>query len=169
MKGLLKDVVIALVIAFVVIQFVRPTVVKESSMEPNLNNNNYIFISKMAYKVGDPEYGDIIVFKSNLEMKDGSSKNLIKRVIGLPGDVIKVSENKVYRNGELLDEPYIKDQNNCPGEVEVTVPSGCVFAMGDNREVSIDSRNTEVGCVPEFTIVGKAFFKLFPIGEAKKL
>lgn len=169
MKGFLKDILIAIVIAFVVVQFVRPTVVKESSMEPTLNNNNYIFISRMAYKIGEPQYGDIIVFKSNLEMDDGRSKNLIKRVIGLPGDVIMVTGNKVFRNGTLLDEPYIKDKDNCPGEVEVTVPDGCVFAMGDNREVSIDSRSSEVGCVPEYTVVGKAFFRLFPFGEAKKL
>lgn len=169
MKGLLKDILIAIVIAFVVIQFVRPTVVKESSMEPTLYNNNYIFISRMAYKIGEPQYGDIIVFRSNLEFEDGRSKNLIKRVIGLPGDVIMVTGNKVFRNGTILDEPYIKDQDKCPGEVELTVPDGCVFAMGDNREVSIDSRSPDVGCVPEYAIAGKAFFRLFPFGDAKKL
>ena len=82
---------------------------------------------------------------------------------------MKVSDNKVYLNGELLQEEYIKEQGVVPGEIEVTVPSGELFVMGDNRRVSIDSRYEEVGCVPVDQVVGKAFFKLYPFKEMGKL
>ena len=169
-KEIIKDVLIALAIALVIIQIVRPTVVKESSMEPTLYENNYVFLAKQAYTFGEPERGDIIVFKSDLENEDSNGKKLlIKRIIGLPGDTVKVEDNKVYLNGELLNEPYIKDQNDVPGEVEIKVPEGQVFVMGDNRRVSLDSRSEKVGCVNIDDIVGKAFFRLFPIQDAGRL
>ncbi len=169
-KEIIKDILIALAIALVIIQIVRPTVVKESSMEPTLYENNYVFLAKQAYTFGEPERGDIIVFKSDLENEDSNGKKLlIKRIIGLPGDTVKVEDNQVYLNGELLDEPYIKDQGDVPGEVDMKVPEGKVFVMGDNRRVSLDSRSKEVGCVDIDDIVGKAFFRLFPIQDAGRL
>ena len=169
MKEIIKDVVIAAIIAIIVIQFIRPTVVKESSMGATLFENNYIFLNKQAYTFGEPKRGDIIVFHSSLTREDGSEKLLIKRIIGLPGDTVKVSDNCVYLNGALLHEDYIKEQGVVPGDVEVTVPEGELFVMGDNRRVSIDSRYEEVGCVKIDDVVGKAFFRLFPIRDIGKL
>lgn len=169
MKELVKDIIIAVVIALVIIQFVRPTIIKESSMEATLYENNYVFLSKQAYTFGEPEYKDIIVFKSSLVDERGKEKLLIKRVIGLPGDTIEISDNKLTRNGEVIDEPYIKEQGVIPGEVDVTVPEGELFVMGDNRRVSIDSRYEEVGCVDIDDVVGVAFFRLFPLGEMGRL
>ncbi len=169
MKEIIKDVVIAAIIALLVIQFVRPTIVKESSMEDTLSENNYIFLNKQAYTFGEPERGDIIVFHSSLTREDGSEKLLIKRIIGLPGDTVKICDNCVYLNGELLQEDYIKEQGVVPGEMEVTVPDGELFVMGDNRRVSIDSRYEEVGCVKIDDVVGKAFFRLYPFRDIGRL
>lgn len=165
MREIVKDIIIAVIVAVIIIQFVRPTVIKESSMEATLFENNYIFLNKQAYTFGEPQRGDIIVFHSSLTGEDGREKLLIKRIIGLPGDTVKVSDNCVYLNGELLHEDYIKEEGVVPGDIEIQVPQGQLFVMGDNRRVSIDSRYEEVGCVGMDDVVGKAFFRLFPFKD----
>ena len=172
MKEFIKDLIIAIVIVLAVTMVIKPTVVKESSMESTLFENNYLFVNKLAYKFKEhPSRGDIIVFKSEIDNpENGTKKLLIKRVIGVEGDVITIQDGEVYRNGELLDEPYV----NVPGETyanqglditDLTVPEDQVFCMGDNREVSLDSRSASVGMVSESTIVGKAFVRLYPFSE----
>jgi signal peptidase I len=145
--------------------FIKPTIVKESSMEPTLYANNYIFLSKQSYLFSDPEAGDIIVFHSSLTTNDGSEKLLIKRVIALPGDIVTVAEGNVYVNDVLIQEPYIYEDETSGYIENLKVPRGQVFAMGDNRRVSIDSRSDQVGCVPIDDIVGKAFFRLYPFNS----
>ena len=169
MKGWIKDIAIACIIAFAIMQFIKPTIVKESSMLPTLTPNNYIFLSKQAYTFGSPSRGDIIVFHTSLTTEDGKEKLLIKRVIGLPGDVITVAEGLVYVNDELLDEPYLMESGT-PGFVDqLTVPEDQLFVMGDNRRVSIDSRTDSIGFVPVKEVVGKAFFRLYPFDELSRL
>lgn len=170
-----RDIIIALVIALIISMLIKPTIVKESSMEPNFNSNDYIFLSKIAYKFGhEPKKGDVVVFRTNSDrLLDGNGKHklLIKRVIGVPGDQIKIAGGEVYINGEADDQSYTKDGEtwvDVPGDdevLELTVPEGQLFCMGDNRDVSVDSRSEEVGCVPEDTIVGKAVFRLFPLSQ----
>lgn len=158
-----KDIAIAVVIALIVVQFIKPTIVKESSMEPNFYENNYLFLSKQAYAFKEPKMGDVIVFESEMKMDNGDNKLLIKRVIGLPGDSIDVTEGKVYVNGNIIDEDYIKDPDT-PGQINgLVVPEGELFVMGDNRRVSIDSR--ELGCIKQEKIVGKAFLRLYPFKD----
>ncbi|MCR5481264.1 MAG: signal peptidase I [Clostridia bacterium] len=160
-----KDIVIAIIIAVLVMQFIKPTIVKESSMEPTLYANNYLFLSKQSYTFSEPERGDIVVFHTSLTTADGKEKLLIKRVIGLPGDEISISEGQVYINGEAINEPYIKD-GFTPGYVEpLVVPEDSLFVMGDNRVVSIDSRSETVGCIKISAIVGKAFLRLYPFDQ----
>src|SRR5659263_45815 len=106
MKEWIKDIAIALIIAIIVIQFVKPTIVKESSMQPTLYQNNYIFLSKQAYTFGEPKRGDIIVFHSKLVQENGDEKLLIKRVIGLPGEELKINNGVVYIDGVALKENY---------------------------------------------------------------
>lgn len=161
----IRDIVIAIIIAVVIIQFVKPTIVKESSMEPNFYENDYLFISKMSYKVHDIKRGDVIVFHSDLLTDSGKKKLLIKRVIGLPGDQIDIHDGKVYINGKLQYESYIKVQRTIGNIDGLTVPKGKLFCMGDNRDVSIDSRYEEVGCVSESKVVGKVVFRLFPFNK----
>lgn len=165
MKGWIKDILIACIIAFVIMQFIKPTIVKESSMQPTLYANNYIFLSKQAYTFGEPERGDIIVFHTNLTTPDGQEKLLIKRVIGLPGDVVTIAEGKVYINEEELTEPYIMEQGTAGYVDHLKIPDDSLFVMGDNRRVSIDSRTDTVGCVKIDQVVGKAFFRLYPFNE----
>lgn len=164
-KEWIKDIAIAVVVGLLIIQFIKPTIVKEHSMEATLHENDYIFLSKQAYLFGEPKSGDIIVFHTDLTTADGKEKLLVKRVIGLPGDKIKVADGSVYRNGVALDEPYTLEGYTGGYMEEVTVPEGYLFAMGDNRQNSIDSRDPSVGCISEDKIVGKAFFRLYPFNS----
>lgn len=170
-KDLIKDIIIAVVIVLAITAVVKPTIVKESSMLNTLQENNYLFVNKLAYKFKDhPERGDIIVFRSELPNdEDGSKKLLIKRVIGVEGDEISFENDQVYRNGKLLEENYIFNEEpvfrNYPNGCSFTVGEDEVFAMGDHRSVSLDSRSPEVGMVLEDSIVGKAFVRLFPFNE----
>lgn len=162
----IRDILAAVLIAVIIAQFIQPTIVREHSMQNTLQPNDYLILSKMAYRLGgDIEYGDIVVFKSNVEQENGKKKLLIKRVIAKGGDTIAIADGKVYRNGEALNEPYIKDGYTNGGIDETTVPEGTLFLMGDNRVVSIDSRSPEVGFVDEDLVIGKAVVRLFPFDE----
>ena len=161
----IRDILIAVLIAVIIAQFIQPTIVREHSMQETLQPNDYLILSKMSYKFGDIQYGDIVVFKSNVETEDGKKKLLIKRVIAKGGDTIAIADGQVYRNGEILDEPYTKDGYTNGGLDEVTVPEGELFLMGDNRVVSVDSRSPEVGFVSEDLVIGKAIVRLFPFNQ----
>lgn len=167
MKEFIKDVIIAFVVILAVTLIIKPTIVKESSMEPTLYENNYLFVNKLAYINKDhPEYGDIIVFKSNIENDEGNGKKmLIKRVVGVEDDVITISDGVVYRNGVALDEPYTLEGFTSGEIADYTVPKDEVFVMGDNRSISLDSRAEEVGTVKEDDVLGKAFIRLYPFKE----
>jgi len=162
MKGWIKDIIIAGLIAVLIMTFIKPTIVKESSMQPTLYANNYIFLSKQSYRFGEPKAGDIIVFHTDLTTQDGHEKLLIKRIIALPGDIITIAEGKVYVNNIAIVEPYTSDDETAGYIDRLVVPEGELFVMGDNRGVSIDSRDSRVGCVPIKMVVGKAFFRLYP-------
>lgn len=155
-----RTLVIAFVIALAITAVVKPTIVKETSMMPNIQDGNYLFINKLAYWHNEPQKGDVIIFRSSLEGK----KLLIKRVIGVPGDEIQISGGKVYINGREDPQNYTNDQST-NGNMSLKVKKGYYFCMGDNRLVSIDSRDSEVGPVPKKKIVGKAVFRLFPVKE----
>ncbi len=167
MKEFIKDIAIALVIVIAITLIIKPTIVKESSMEPTLYENNYLFVNKLAYFTKDhPDYGDIIIFKSDIDKDDGSGKKiLIKRVIAVENDVVTVSEGNVYRNGIKLDESYTLEGFTSGDIKDYAVPENEVFVMGDNRGVSLDSRSGEVGTISEDSIIGKAFFRLYPFSE----
>ncbi len=163
-----KDIILAVVIAALILVFIKPIVVQQSSMEPNFYSGNYLLTSRQAYKLfGEPERGDVIVFKSELLDEDGKEKCLIKRIIGLPGETVEIIGGYVYINGEELDETYVKEQGLSGEMAAVTVPEGELFVMGDNRAVSQDSRSEAVGTISEDTIVGKVFVRLYPFNEIK--
>lgn len=175
LKDLIKDIIIAVVIVLAITAVIKPTIVKEDSMLNTLQENNYLFVNKLAYKFKDhPDRGDIIVFRSDLtNEEDGSKKLLIKRVIGVEGDVISFENDQVYRNGELLAESYIFEEEPAyrqyPNGQEFIVGQDEIFAMGDHRSVSWDSRSSDVGMVPEDRVVGKAFVRLYPFNEITTL
>lgn len=164
-KEWIKTIIISIVIALIITTFVRPTLVKGYSMYPTISEYDYLIINRMPYITHEPEYGDIIVFKTNQLTVDGEEKDLIKRVIGLPGDTIEIKDGIVFRNGESLEEPYIND-GYTPGEIEsIIIEEGKIFVMGDNRANSLDSRDERVGEVPMSSIRGKVIVRLFPFNK----
>lgn len=165
MKEWIKDILIAVIVAVIIMQFIKPTIVKEISMQPTLYENNYIFLSKQAYLFHEPKTKDIVVFHSELKTDTGKEKLLIKRVIGLPGDVITITDGKVYINDKELKEPYTLEPFTSGQVDHLKVPEGSVFVMGDNRQHSTDSRVDSVGCVKIDKIIGKAVFRLYPFNE----
>lgn len=128
-----------------------------NSMTPMLSDGEIV----LSLKTSDISKGEVVAFYYN-------NKILIKRVIGIPGDWIRVTETgDVYVNDRLIDEPYVSDKALGDSDIEYPyqVPEGKYFLMGDHRSVSIDSRNTSVGCVAQDQIVGRLIFKLWPIKD----
>lgn len=126
-----------------------------SSMTPTLADGDIV----LTLKTSDFETGDVIAFYYN-------NKILIKRVIASAGDWVDITpEGDVYVNGELLDEPYLDEKafGDCDIELPYQVPESRVFVIGDHRSISVDSRNTAVGCVSEEQIVGKLIFRVWPM------
>ena len=166
-KEWFKDIGVAVICAVVLLQFIQPTIVREHSMENTLIENDYLFVSKQAYKLfgNAPKSGDIVVFKSDLTTASGKNKLLIKRVIAVGGDTIAIHNGVVYVNGAALDEPYTKDGYTNTEMDDMVIPEGYIFAMGDNRQNSADSRDSRIGCVDEKLLVGKAVLRLFPFSK----
>lgn len=159
-----KIIATALVFAFIITQFIKPTLVRGESMYPTLEENDYLIINRISYKIGEPKKGDVIVFSTDLLQDDGTPKDLVKRVIAVAGDHIKIQDSKVYVNDKLVDEPYIHNAYT-EGNIDQVIPEGKVFAMGDNREKSLDSRYEEVGLVDDNKIMGKVMIRLFPFNK----
>ena len=164
----IRDILIACLIALIILTLFKPIIVQQHSMEPNCNSGDYVIAFKQAYKLaGDPERGDVIVFHSELKDSKGNNKNLIKRVIATGGETVEIRGGYVYVNGEMLDEPYVLEQGMSGEMDKVVVPEGYLFCCGDNREVSVDSRKSEVGMVNVDDVVGRVIIRLFPFNSIK--
>lgn len=160
-----KTIIIALIIALAITSFIKPTLVKGYSMYPTIEPYNYLIVNKLPYITGEPDHGDIVVFKAHIYSDNGEEKDLIKRVIGIAGDTIEVKEGVVYRNGEALDEDYIYG-GATPGDMaSFTVDEGYIFVMGDNRPNSMDSRDPSIGEIAVSDILGRVDLRLFPFDE----
>jgi signal peptidase I len=145
---------------------VQPNQVKGGSMENTFYSSEYIFTSKITYKFRPIHRGDVIVFKS----PRNQDIEYIKRVIGLPGDTVRVSNGFVFVNGIQLDEPYTTAQTNIfeggflKADQLITIAPEQLFVMGDNRPRSSDSR--DFGPVPINSIIGQVFYRYFPLNRA---
>lgn len=148
----------AVIIAFCVNKFVIINAhVPTSSMDPTISINDKLIGNRLAYLFKNPERGDIIIFK----FPDDESQIFIKRVIGLPGETIQIVEGELFIDGELMEEDYIKDSmrgNYGPYEV----PDNSYFVLGDNRNVSEDSRFWKNTYVRKNKILAKAWFSYSP-------
>lgn len=169
-KMLLKDILLCAVITCIILTFVSPTIVNQTSMLPTCQPGDYILLEKQAYLFKEPQRGDIIVFKSKIKNEKGiMSKLLIKRIIAIPKDNIKIEGGQVYINGEKLDEKYLPLDTYTEGDIDRIIPEDTYFVMGDNRDVSVDSRDSEVGLVSKKDIYGKALVRLLPLKNAGKV
>ena len=149
--------VIALVFTF----GLRVVQVDGHSMQPTLLNGERLLMTPLK----TPDYGDVVIVDSYIPY----GKPLVKRVIGKAGDTIDIDFEAgiVYRNGAALEEPYTAEPTYLFESVEfpITVPDGCLFLMGDNRNNSTDSRDVSVGCVDERDIMGAAVLRVLPFGK----
>jgi signal peptidase I len=125
-----------------------------TSMEPNLHHGEFVIVSKINYRFGDPKRGDVVVF----DFPRNITQEYIKRVIGLPGEEIHIADGKVYVNGLVLEEPYIMVEPNYEGDW--IVADNTLFVLGDNRNNSSDSHNW--GTVPLENVVGEALLVYWP-------
>lgn len=157
----LRDMVISvLVSAFIIIFLYQPVRVEGTSMLPMLEDQDRLFINKMAYRVGEIHRGDVVVF---LYPRD-HQKSYIKRVIALPGDDLRIDHGRVWVNGQALPEAYVparyRDERS---EAEMVIPDSEYFVMGDHRSISSDSR--DFGPVDRSLIYGKAAFVYWPMEQ----
>src|ERR1700736_1477198 len=167
-KSFLRDtleIVFLALVLYVVIQYAVQTVhVLGSSMYSTLHDNDLLVASKISYKPPQPQRGDIIVFKP----PDEASRDFIKRIIGLPGERIRIANSVVYINGRVLNEPYLPERwtynNNWPASgQDQLIPPDQYFVMGDNRNHSSDSRASSP--IELSSILGKAEIRIWPWGE----
>jgi signal peptidase I len=156
--GILVDIVETLllsVVLFFLINAVSARIkIDGSSMEPNLHHGEFVIVSKVNYKLGEPERGDVVVF----DFPRNITEEYIKRIIGLPGEEIKIEDGQVYVNGEVLTEPYIMIEPHYEGKWIVEEEE--LFVLGDNRNNSSDSHNW--GTVPLDNVVGEALIVYWP-------
>jgi signal peptidase I len=162
MHSWLRDLVISVVVsAFIIIFLYQPVRVEGTSMLPMLEDQDRLFINKMAYRVGEIQRGDVVVF---LYPHD-HEKSYIKRVIALPGDTLRIDHGQVIVNGTRISESYVPrwfaDDRS---QAEMTVPGHEYFVMGDHRSISSDSR--DFGPVDRDLIYGKAAFVYWPMDQA---
>ncbi|UOF91892.1 signal peptidase I [Fodinisporobacter ferrooxydans] len=158
----IKAIAIALIIAFLIKQFVFAFFqVSGESMDRTLANGERVLVDKIPYYFHQPQYNDIVVFH------ESADEDWIKRVIGRPGDTILFKNGILYRNGKQVSEPYINGPM-VPGDFgPYKIPQGDLFLMGDNRNVSKDSR--EIGPVKISQVIGRAEVVVFPFSKFKTL
>ena len=149
-------------LTFLFITFVaQRTEVSGQSMEPTLHDRDSLLVDKLSYRFSDPKRFDIVIFPYQY----GDDQYFIKRVIGLPGETVRVDyDGVIYINGEILKENYGAEVIKDPGraETEVELKEGEYFVMGDNRNHSMDSRDISVGNIKKKDILGKAFIRIYP-------
>jgi signal peptidase I len=193
-KGFLRElpvlIVLALVLAILIKTFlVQAFFIPSASMEPTLNVGDRVLVNRLAYRFGDIERGDIIVFSDphpapgedvgvvggflhwlgeGIGLARPADEDFIKRVIGLPGEVVEIREGTTYIDGTAIDEPYLTGPKDLRNYGPRTVPDGMLFVMGDNRTNSADSRfppPAGLGFVPEAKVIGQAFVIVWPPGD----
>ncbi|MFZ2190218.1 MAG: signal peptidase I [Candidatus Magasanikiibacteriota bacterium] len=165
---LIKIVILAAITIGLVRYFLfKPFYVKGQSMEPNFYESDYLIIDELSYRFREPERGEVIVFRAPVDKKEF----YLKRILGLPGERVKVGDGKVvvynndYPQGILVDEYYLTEST--PGSTMTTLGSDQYFVMGDNRDASYDSRR--FGPIDKNDVVGRAWVRGWPFTRVGKL
>jgi signal peptidase I len=154
---LLETVVLAVILYFGIDAIIARVRVENISMKPTLVPGEFLMVNKLAYKIGKPKYGDIVVFHYD------PTEDFIKRIIGLPGDTVEVKNGVVYVNQQAFTEPYIAETPNYTGTW--IVPAESLFVLGDNRNNSSDSHVW--GFVSMKEVIGKAIVIYWPLKDAR--
>jgi signal peptidase I len=156
-----RDLLVSIAVStFIIVFLYQPVRVEGTSMLPMLEDQDRLFINKIAYRMGDIQRGDVVVFQYPRD----HSKSYIKRVIALPGDRLRIEDGKVFVNGKRLQEPYVPSRfTDDRSQPEMVLPSNEYFVMGDHRSISSDSR--EFGPVDRELIYGKAVFVYWPMEQ----
>lgn len=160
-RDLIETVLMAVVLFLLLNAATSRVRVYNISMQPTLHEGNLLVVNKLAYKLGEPKHGDIIVF----HYQGTVTEDYIKRVIGLPGDTVDIGNGIVRVNGQAITEPYIADLPGYTGTWKV--PEGELFVLGDNRNHSSDSHDW--GFVEQEWVVGKAIIVYWPIDRIRVL
>ena len=160
-RSWIRDLILSVFVSIFIIVFLyQPVRVEGTSMLPMLEDQDRLFINKMAYRVGEIHHSDVVVF---LYPRD-HEKSYIKRVIAVPGDDLRIDHGRVYINGQRIPEEYVparyEDDRSLP---EMVIPAKQYFLMGDHRSISSDSR--EFGPVDRSLIYGKAAFVYWPVDQ----
>lgn len=165
LSEIVRFAIIALIIVVPIRMFVaQPFIVSGASMQETFHSGEYLIVDQLTYHFESPERGEVIIFRYPRDL----SKFFIKRVIAVPGDTIRIEEDRVtiineeHPDGFLVDEPYVRSMQPA-GVIEETLGDGEYFVMGDNRDQSLDSRSW--GILTEDKIVGRALIRLFPVSS----
>ncbi len=165
-----KIVIVALAIVLPVRYFIfQPFIVKGQSMEPNFQEGNYLIVDQLSYRLRDPQRGEVVVFKYPYN----PSQRYIKRIIGLPGEVLEIRDEKVMIFDEnsqtmvLQENAYLPQGDTTFGNLRLTLKENEYFVLGDNRLSSSDSRSW--GVLPRDKIIGRVLFRLWPPAEASEI
>ena len=168
-KNIIKDIssyVIVILIVIIIRVFIfDPVRVDGPSMDTTLKNGQILILDKMSYRKKDIKRFDIVVIKLD-------DKKIIKRVIGLPNEVVEVKDNTIYINGKEINDPYASTDTDDFNMAEIgliKIPGDSYLVMGDNREVSLDSRYAEVGTIKREKILGKATLRVWPFTKIGKV
>lgn len=163
---LIKVVLVAVIIIVPVRYFlIQPFFVRGASMEPSFEDGEYLIIDELSYQFREPRRGEVIVFR----FPDNPSQFFIKRIIGLPGETVRVRDGQVvvfnaqFPQGVFIDESYLPEGLRTGGQVEQTLGEGEYFVLGDNRVASSDSRSW--GVLPFDDIIGRAWIRAFPLSR----
>ncbi|MUK90244.1 signal peptidase I [Ornithinibacillus sp. L9] len=159
----LKAIIIAIILAVIIRNFLFATsIVEGDSMDPTLENGERVVFNKFVYLVGEPARGDIVIIQR-------PQKNYVKRVIGLPGEIIEIRDHKLYINNEQYEQNFLtEDAINHTGNFgPIEIPKDSYFVMGDHRAISKDSRNG-LGFITEEEIIGRSELVIFPLSEMSR-
>ena len=156
---------VAALVAVALVTFVAQAFrVQGHSMEPTLQDGERLLVDKLSYRLREPRRAEVVVFR----VPGDPGRRFIKRIIGVPGDVIEFRDGRVVLNGRVLVEPYAVGPTRGPEGPEV-VPPGRYFVLGDNRAHSEDSRFQEVGFIPRQDLVGRAVWIFWPLHRAGRV
>ena len=168
--GIIKTIIIAAAIVIPIRYFLfQPFIVRGDSMLPNFHHRDYLLIDEISFRFREPERGEVIIFKP----PNQPSTRYIKRIIGLPGDIIQITEGKIFISKEgsehkvLGETDYLAEPVFTSGNIRVILGENEFFVLGDNREFSSDSRI--FGSLPRENIIGRVFFRAFPFNSFAKI